>query len=42
MLPLAAWQALFARLSLRAIGGWDVHHLIPATMLTHAVAQGDL
>lgn len=46
LLPTAAWQALFIRLGLGSttsnIREWDVHHLIPATMLKHALAQGDL
>jgi hypothetical protein len=25
-----------------ALAWWDVHHFIPATVLTHALAQGDI
>ena len=43
LLPFMSWQQTFANLGMAdKIFTWDAHHLIPATMLTHALAQGDL
>jgi hypothetical protein len=45
-LPIATWSKTYASLfggqRNPALNWGDVHHIIPATMLTHALAQGDL
>jgi hypothetical protein len=43
-LPPSTWSETFEGLFKRKPGyDWsDVHHIIPGTMLTHALAQGDL
>ena len=43
-LPISTWSKTFADLFGRphAFDWSDVHHIIPGTMLTHALAQQDL
>ena len=41
-LPTASWVKLVKTPSGTVLKWWDTHHFIPATVLTHALAQGDL
>lgn len=45
VIPLDTWKKTFKNvlnLDVTQLDQWDVHHFIAATMLTHALAQGDL
>jgi len=43
LLPFTSWQETFRNLHMPdVVGTWNAHHLIPATMLTHALRQGDV
>jgi hypothetical protein len=40
--PTASWVKLVKTPPGKALAWWDTHHFIPATVLTHALAQGDI
>jgi hypothetical protein len=48
LFPLDSWIRTFKEFGIDAPSAtekwkfWDAHHLVPATVLTHALAQGDL